>query len=549
MPSPITERNGQFFGTWENTSAAELVGDGSRAGVEPTSTDQKSDPVTAPNRVRILRNAGANVARGGVAALMALVLPPVLTRSMSPAAYGAWALVLQLSAYIVYLDFGIQTAIGRFVAYGNERSDHGYCNRMVSTGVAALSAAGLLALLIAVVTAALLPQLFHQMPTSILGQARAAVLLVAGSLAIGLPFAAFNGVFVGLHRYDIPALTVGGSRVLSAVFIILVVRSRGSLLGMGLAVAAVNLFACALQYGLYRKLAAGISLSVRAVKADAFRELFDYCFSLSIWSFASLLVAGADLILVGFFQYQEVAFYAVASTLVLFLAGLQSAIFNALLSPAAALHARGSSGALGRMLLTSTRYGTFLLLLTGIPLLVWAPGILRLWVGPVYAAHGVLYLRMLVVANMIRLSATPYSVLLMGTAQQKLAIGSPIFEGLTNLLVSLIGGYWFGAIGVAVGTLVGAVVGVLVHFVRNLKRTTEIRISTREFLRDGLMGPVVCIVPLLAGAAWISTAGKSLMFLVVLLTAFVLTSLLAWRCGVLKSERDWLKSRVLRSAR
>ncbi len=355
--------------------------------------------------------------------------------------------------------------------------------------------------------------------------------------------------FVGLHRYDIPALTVGGSRVLSAVFLVLVVRHGGSLLWMGVAVAAVNLLGYSLQYGLYRKLAAGICLRLSSVAREALRELFNYCFSLSIWSFAALLVAGVDLVLVGFFQYQEVAYYAVASTLVLFLAGLQSAIFNALLSPAAALHARGSSGALGRMLVTSTRYGTFLLLLTGIPLLLWAPGILRVWVGPVYAAHGALYLRILVIANMIRLSATPYSVLLMGTAQQKLAIGSPVFEGLTNLVVSLIGGYWFGAIGVAVGTLIGAIVGVLVHFVRNLRRTSEIRISTREFLRDGLMGPVVCVVPLLACAAWLAAAARSLVSVMVLLSAFLLTGLLAWRCGVLESEREWLKSRMPRSVR
>jgi O-antigen/teichoic acid export membrane protein len=505
--------------------------------------------VTHLHPFRILKNAGANVARGGVAALVALVLPPLLTRTMSPAAYGAWALVLQLSAYIVYLDFGIQTAVGRFVAYGNERSDRGYCDRMVSTAMAALAVAGLLGLMVAAGAALLLPRLFHQMPSSLFGQARAAILLVAGSLAIGLPFAALNGVFVGLHRYDIPALTVGGSRALSAVFLVLVVRHGGSLLEMGWAVATVNLIAYALQYTFYRKLDAGIRLRLSSVARDALRELFDYCFSLSIWSFAGLLVAGLDLILVGFFQYQEVAYYAVAATLVLFLSGLQSAIFNALLSPAAALHARGSSGALGRMLVTSTRYGTFLLLLTGIPLLLWAPVILRVWVGPVYAAHAALYLRILVIANMIRLSATPYSVLLMGTAQQKLALGSPVYEGLTNLVVSLLGGYWFGAIGVAVGTLVGAVVGVLVHFVRNLQRTTEIRISTREFLRDGLMGPVVCVVPLLACAAWLAAAAKSFVSVVVLLSACLVMGLLAWRCGVLESEREWLKSRMLRSVR
>ena len=511
--------------------------------------DAQSNFVTQLNSLRIMKNAGANVARGAAVALVALVLPPLLTRSMSPAAYGAWALILQLSAYIVYLDFGIQTAVGRFVAFGNERSDQQYCDRMVSTAAAALAAAGLLGLIVACAAAILMPWVFPQMPSSLLGPARAAVLLVAGSLAIGLPFAALNGVFVGLHRYDIPAFTVGGSRVLSAVFLVLVVRRGGSLLAMGLAVAAVNLIGYALQYGFFRKLAAGMHLSPGLVTRDALGELFKYCSSLSIWSFASLLVAGVDLVLVGFFQYQEVAYYAVAATLVLFLAGLQSAIFNALLSPAAALHARGSSGALGQMLVTSTRYGTFLLLLTGIPLLLWAPVILRLWVGPVYAAHGALYLRILVIANMIRLSATPYSVLLMGTAQQKLALGSPVFEGLTNLVVSLVGGYWFGAIGVAVGTLIGAIVGVLVHFVRNLHRTTEIRISTREFLRDGLMGPVVCVVPLLACAAWLAAAAKSFVSVMVLLSAFLLTGLLAWRCGVLKSEREWLKARMLRSVR
>jgi O-antigen/teichoic acid export membrane protein len=502
--------------------------------------------VTDLNPFRILKNAGANVARGMAAALVALVLPPLLTRSMSLEAYGAWALILQFSAYIAYLDFGIQTAVGRFVAYANEQSDREYCERIVSTSVVALAVAGLLGLMAAAGVAILLPQLFPQMSASLLGQARIAVLLIAGSLAIGLPFSAFNGVFVGLHRYDIPALTVGGSRILGAVLLVLVVRHGGGLVWMGIAAAMVNLIAYAVQYAIYRGLAAGMRLSPSFVTREAFRELFDYCLSLSIWSFASLLVAGVDLILVGVFQYQEVAYYAVAATLIMFLAGLQGAIFNALLPSSAALHARGKSGALGRMLVTSTRYGTFLLFVTGIPLLLWTADILRIWVGPVYAAHAVIYLRILVIANMVRLSATPYSVLLMGTAQQKLAMSSPIIEGATNLVASVIGGHWFGALGIAVGTLIGSIIGVFIHFARNLKRTTEIQISTGEFLRNGLLGPVVCVVPLLACAAWSSVAPGLFRSAIVLPPAFLLTALLAWRWGILESEREWLKSQMLR---
>lgn len=502
--------------------------------------------MTELNPFRIVKNAGANVARGMASAVIALVLPPLLTRSMTPDAYGSWALVVQFSSYIAYLDFGIQTAIGRFVAYANERSEEEYRNRIVSTAIAALTFAGLLGLIVIALAAILLPRVFPNMPADLLGHARIALLLVAGSLAVGLPFSAFNGAFMGIHRYDIPAVTIGGSRILGAALLVLVVRHGGGLVGMGMAWAGANLLAYAVQYAIYRGLAAGISLRPSFVTREAFRELFDYCLSLSIWSFASLLVAGVDLILVGVFQYQEVAYYAVAATLIMFLAGLQSAIFNALLPSSAALHARGKSGALGRMLVTSTRYGTFLLFVTGIPLLLWTADILRIWVGPVYAAHAVIYLRILVIANMVRLSATPYSVLLMGTAQQKLAMSSPIIEGATNLVASVIGGHWFGALGIAVGTLIGSIIGVFIHFARNLKRTTEIQISTGEFLRNGLLGPVVCVVPLLACAAWSSVAPGLFRSAIVLPPAFLLTALLAWRWGILESEREWLKSQMLR---
>jgi O-antigen/teichoic acid export membrane protein len=503
--------------------------------------------VTEINPLRILKNAGANVARGGTSALVALALPPLLTRSMSAEAYGTWTLVLQLSAYIGYLDFGIQTAVGRFVAFGRERNDRDYCNRMVSTAIMVLGVAALLGLIAAVGIAFILPRLFHQMPSSLLSQARVAIFLVAGSLAIGLPFSAFNGVFVGMHRYEIPAFTIGGSRLLSAGLLVLIVHRGGGLLWMGAATACVNLISYALQFAVYRKLAADVTPELTAVAGESLRELVDYCLSFSLWTYASLLVAGVDLILVGFFQYQEVPYYAVAATLVMFLAGLQSATFNALLSPAAALHARGNASELGRMLVTSTRYGTFLLLLTGVPLLLWADPILTLWVGPTYASHAALYLRILVVANMIRLAATPYSVLLLGTAQHRLALGSPVAEGFTNLIASIVGGYWFGARGVAVGTLIGAVVGVSIHLVRNIRRTSEIRISKREFLRDGVVVPLTCSIPLVAGAA--SLPLISFTPVAVLTPALLLSALLAWKCGMPRSEREWVKSLMLRGVR
>ena len=44
--------------------------------------------------------------------LVSLVLPPFLVHRMAPTEYSAWVLILQLSAYVYLLDFGLQTAIG-----------------------------------------------------------------------------------------------------------------------------------------------------------------------------------------------------------------------------------------------------------------------------------------------------------------------------------------------------------------------------------------------------------------------------------------------------
>ena len=89
----------------------------------------------------LLKNAAANVIRGGAASVVAIALPPFLARLMSADSYGAWSLVLQLSAYVGYLDFGIQTAVGRFVAHANEKGDAAHRDRLVSTAFAALATA------------------------------------------------------------------------------------------------------------------------------------------------------------------------------------------------------------------------------------------------------------------------------------------------------------------------------------------------------------------------------------------------------------------------
>jgi O-antigen/teichoic acid export membrane protein len=493
----------------------------------------------------LLKNAAANMVRGGAAAFVALFLPPFLTRLMPSDAFGAWSLVLQLSAFVGYLDFGIQTAIGRFVAHANEKGDSEFRDRIVSTSLAVLTAAAALGILGSIGLAIFMPHIFHQLPPLLLGDSRWALVLVGSSLGVGLPCSLFNGIFVGLQRYEVPAAVIGGSRVISAVFLVLIVRHGGSLAQMGAAVAAVNLASYGLQYLLYRNMAPRMRFSSQLVSRRVGRQLFDFCLSLSIWSFAMLLVSGLDVALVGHFEFEKVAYYAVAATLTVFLAGIQNAVFNVMIPSTAVLQARGNSNQLGQVMITATRYGSFILLLMGLPLIFAAKSILTIWVGGSYAAQGARILQVLAAANILRLSAVPYVMTLIGTGQQRLVTISPLLEGISNLIVSVICGFYFGAIGVAIGTMVGAMVGVASHFVYNMPRTVEVKFAIAEYIRDGLLRPLVCALPLTSIVLLFRLSGfyDPTTSYAALVTALMATAVLIWRCGLVGAEREKLRTR------
>jgi len=166
-----------------------------------------------------------------------------------------------------------------------------------------------------------------------------------------------------------------------------------------------------------------------------------------------------------------------------------------------------------------------------------------LWVGAGYAQHGARILQVLVAANIIRLSAAPYVMTLIGTGQQRLVTMTPLLEGFCNLFASVIGGYLFGAMGVAIGTLVGSLAGIGGHFIYNMPRTSAIEFRISDYLRDGMLRPAICAIPLIAcgivfnGNVEFSLSVKYL----VLIATLTATVVLIWCWGLIGSERDKLR--------
>ena len=163
---------------------------------------------------------------------------------------------------------------------------------------------------------------------------------------------------------------------------------------------------------------------------------------------------------------------------------------------ASALSTQRSRIEMGSILDRATRYSSILLISVGLPLLVCAYPILRLWVGADYAAHSIRFMRILILGNIVRNLCLPYATMVVATGKQKFATAATIAEAAVNLASSIYLARFMGAIGVAIGTLLGAFVSVAMHFGFSMRYTgTSLAISRRRLLLQGLLRPAVAAFP------------------------------------------------------
>lgn len=459
---------------------------------------------------------------------------------MAPAAYAVWVLVLQTAAYVSFLNLGLQTAIGRYVAFANEKGDAAQRDSIYSTAFVALCCAACIAVVCLLAVIYFVPDIFPSVPGSLIRQMRLALLIVGLVMAIELPASAWNGVFIGLQRFEIPAMIVGGARFAWAIGVAVAAIAGYSLVAMAAVIACTNLPSYLIQYFVLRRAAPGIRFRLSLIRRSVARELASYCFGLTVMSLSMLLISGFDLILVGHFQFSAVTPYSVAASIITLIAGLLYAVISVIMPHAATLHAGEKAKEMGSLVISTTRFSTSLLLLTGVPFLIYAAPIMRLWIGERYVAAGAPLLQLLIVANIIRLIGAPYAVILVGAGQQSYIKISPIAEGISNFAASVVLGFFFGGVGVALGTLFGSFISIGAHLWYSMPRTrAAIDFSRREFVLSALIPPFLCTFPVWMIAAVILAGVRvstSVVVLAVLLSLAAVSLLMPQSKGFIKRQ-------------
>lgn len=479
---------------------------------------------------RYLKNAVSNLVTGGSSAIVAVVLPYFFVRLFSHVEFSLWVLILQLAAYVNYLNFGVQLAIGRFVSHALARGEQTHAEDILTSGLQILTVLCAVAMVVIALIAAVLPAVFTKIEPSQIGTARVMLLWIGGALTLGLPASAYLGAFIGMQRNDIPAAVSLVTKVGLALSLVLVARATRSLESVAVTYFIASVAGYVLQYAWFKFECRHWRLRLLANLPQTRRELIDYCLSLTVWSLAMLLTSGVGTTVVGVFDFKNVGAFGVAFNLMAFFVGLFNAVLSPLLQVFTKLYARAEVLKLKRLFEFADHSTAVLVLLAACWLIGISHPLFTLWLGPKVAAISIPVFIILTVGSTIRCTAAVYAIYLLATGQQRRIYLSPIAEGVTNFVASIVGAMFFGAMGAAFGMVTGAVVGVGAYYVFYIRRTMPADFSIRRHLQSNLVRPILYAAPLLGVVIVASLLQTGLYWSVPMMAAASIPALLPlWR--------------------
>jgi O-antigen/teichoic acid export membrane protein len=408
---------------------------------------------------RVFRNTLITGAVGVFSLLANFFVIGEAARHLGSGPYGVLVLALAFSVSAGYLsisDLGLQAGVTRFIADADGRGQRERIGEVVSSALAVLTAAAVVAVAILLTLSVVAGHIFTKVQgTALQNDLHLLFVLFAAEALFGLPSLAFVGVLQGLQRYGWIKVVDLSRQILYTVLALAVLLTGHGVVAFGAAMIAGTVFA-AVGYGVAAHvLCPEMRVSPRLIKRSALRPLAGF----SAWVFVSRING------VIWSQMDTVILAVVVGATVLagynFAARLESAVSypltltTAAVIPAAAnLLALESRTRLRELLIRGTRYTLALSLPVTIAAMILARPLLIAWVGARYATFAG-PAQLFLTYQLVTCSATISLTMLVGMGRVRAVTAYATIAMLVNLGISIALAKPLGVSGVIIGTLIG----------------------------------------------------------------------------------------------
>lgn len=367
------------------------------------------DTVTSP---QLAGNTLWNVLGQVLPLVVGVFAVPVVVRHLGDARFGVLGLVWAALGYFTVLDLGLGRGTTRFVAQALAAGEVAVASRVATLSVLLHTALGVVGgVVVAGLTPLLVPVLVRA-PEPLVREARAAFHLVAVSLPFVLLGAGLRAVLEAAARFDVANLIRIPFSSLTFLVPALAAALGGGLRDIVALLLAVRVLACAVTLAAIPLSVPGMRWSPRGTGVPL-AELVRYSGWVGAANLLNPFLHHFDRFLLGaLWGVAAVAYYTAPFEVVTRLLILPGATALTLFPAFSTLSAERDARRGAALLKRSGFMLSVLLLLPTIVLIGFGEPLLRLWLGPTYAAHSATALRVLAVGVMVNgLAHVPYGYL------------------------------------------------------------------------------------------------------------------------------------------
>lgn len=415
--------------------------------------DLHETAATTSNR-KIVGNVISNWANLVITIAIAFLVSPIVVKTLGKEMYGIWVLIGSVTGYLTILDFGVNTALVRYISSSAAQNDRGKAQSIYSTSLLIFGCISLAALLFSIVFGYFFQDVFHINNIS-RPYLYAAFIICCMDFACNLIFTVQLGSLTGLQEFKF----INGSsiviNVIKSIILVLLLKQGYSLLTLAFIQVVASLARSLCLYWKLRSKYTYISFSKQSVNRTTFKLIYSYSLYSFIIAVALKLLFYTDSVLIGaLLGVSSVAFYAIPSTLLDYLEKFVWAMVSALVPVISAKEATGGITENSRLYIVGTRYVLLISMPVVISLYYYGGDFIRLWMGPEFGERSLWVLRLLLLGYGCSFSQLIAHGILKGISKHKVLAYILAVEALANLGMSLALANPYGIEGVALGTMV-----------------------------------------------------------------------------------------------
>lgn len=408
----------------------------------------------------LTRNVFVNWSNALLNAVLALVMTPIVVRSLAQEGYGVWTFLNGLMLYSNLLYVGLGSAFMKRLSEAVGRNDVAAQRRMVGLAVTIYAGLGLLCLAIALAIGPFVPRMFAT-PLHPETEQAATVAIAFLGLRLALMFvsSALSALLTAHGRLDLVGLLFMACVVPRVLLVLWATGQPSPLVPLSMVTVTDALLLVPSLYALCRFVAPEVHIRPTRPTMPELRALYGFGVQVFVVQIAALIISYTDTALIGvLLGAASVGLYALPLQLIEQSRMLVNGVTLNLMPELSAFKARGEMARLASLFLTASRACFTLSAFVNVHLVLLGPAFLALWVGPAMATESPRILLFLAVAaTAASVSTQVMTPFYMALDLVRILVVIVIAEAGLNFALS----YWLsqavGLWGVALGTAIPAV--------------------------------------------------------------------------------------------